>query len=43
MMHGTIALLHNKVMHSLAESDAIDGRDAQTEAAEVSYEKLAQI
>lgn len=38
-----MALLHNKVMNSLEESDVIDGPDAQTDPAEVSHYELARI
>ena len=37
------ALLHNKVMDSLEESDVIDGLDAQTDPAEVSHDQLARV
>lgn len=37
------ALLHNKVMDSLEESDDIDGRDAQTDTSEVSHDQLVRI
>ena len=40
---GQPALLHNKVMDSHGESDVIDGRDAQTDPAEVLHDQLARV
>lgn len=38
-----MALLHNKVMDSLEESDVIDGRHAPTDTCEVSHDQLARV
>jgi RNA polymerase primary sigma factor len=37
------ALLHNNMMDSFEESDVIDGRNAQTDTAEVSHDQLAGV